>query len=43
MEAPIVAALGDDLDDVVDQLAVWSARCVEAGAFPPDVFKRAAG
>ena len=43
MESSIVAALGDDLESVIDQLDEWSARCVAAGAFPPDVFKRAAG
>ena len=30
-------------DDVVGTLDEWSARCVAARAFPPDVFKRAAG
>ncbi|MET0188340.1 MAG: hypothetical protein ABW212_05025 [Pseudonocardia sediminis] len=39
----LIAALGDDLGTVVERLARWSARCVEAGAFPPDVRKRAAG
>lgn len=43
MERSIVDAIGDDLDDVVDQLDEWSGRCVEAAAFPPDAFKRAAG
>lgn len=41
--APVVAALGDDLEDVVARLEEWSAACVAAGAFPPDVHKRAAG
>lgn len=43
MEQSVVAALGDRIDAVVDQLDAWSRRCVDAGAFPPDVFKRAAG
>ena len=43
MEQTIVTALGDRLDAAVEQLDAWSTRCVEAGAFPPDVFKRAAG
>jgi len=43
MESSIVATLGDDLDGLIEQLDEWSARCVAAGAFPPDVFKRAAG
>lgn len=42
-EQPIVDALGDELDAVVERLDVWSARCVAAGAFPPDHRKRAAG
>lgn len=40
---PMVEALGDDADPVVAQLERWSSRCVDAGAFPPDVHKRAAG
>ena len=43
MEQPIVDALGADLDAVTAQLDEWSATCVARGAFPPDVFKRAAG
>ncbi|RZT84756.1 hypothetical protein EV383_1610 [Pseudonocardia sediminis] len=39
----LLEALGDDLGPVTERLAAWSARCVEAGAFPPDVRKRAAG
>ena len=41
--APVVDALGNDLDDVVTSLERWSAACVAAGAFPPDPRKRAAG
>jgi hypothetical protein len=40
---PLVDALGDDLDGVVQRLDAWSERCVAAGAFPPDQLKRAAG
>jgi hypothetical protein len=43
LERSIVEALGDGFDGVVARLDEWSARCVAAGAFPPDVFKRAAG
>jgi hypothetical protein len=43
MERPIVEALGGELDALVGRLDDWSAQCVEARAFPPDVFKRAAG
>jgi len=39
----LLAAVGDDLDAVVEQTDAWSQRCVEAGAFPPDIRKRAAG
>ena len=42
-EQPVVEALGDDLPSVVERLDAWSTRCVAAGAFPPDVLKRAAG
>jgi hypothetical protein len=42
-QQPILDAIGDDLDGVVDQLNRWSAACVEAKAFPPDIYKRAAG
>ena len=41
--APVVAALGDDLDEVVTSLERWSSACIAAGAFPPDPRKRAAG
>lgn len=41
LEAGVVDALGDDA--VLSELANWSQRCVAAGAFPPDVYKRAAG
>jgi hypothetical protein len=40
---PIVDAIGDDLDEVVDRLGAWSQACIDAGAFPPDARKRAAG
>jgi hypothetical protein len=39
----LIAALGDDLKVVVEQADAWSQRCVEEGAFPPDIRKRAAG
>ncbi len=43
LQDPIIAALGDALDPMVEQLADWSQRCIDAAAFPPNVFKRAAG
>jgi Helix-turn-helix family len=43
MEQPVVDALGDALDGLVERLDAWSAACVAAGAFPPDPLKRAAG
>ena len=39
----LVEAVGDALDDVTARLDAWSQRCVEAGAFPVDLRKRAAG
>ncbi len=42
-EQSIVDALGDRLDEVCEQLDVWGTHCIEAGAFPPDILKRAAG
>lgn len=41
--APVVAALGDRLDAVVDRCTRWGAALVERGWFPPDAYKRAAG
>ncbi len=43
MEQPVVEALADGIDPLIEQLSSWSARCIDAGAFPPDVYKRAAG
>ncbi len=40
---PMVAALGDDVDGLVDRLDGWSQLLVERGVFPPDPFKRASG
>ncbi len=41
MEQPVIDAIGDDFDATVESLEVWSAACVEAGAFPPGTFRRA--
>lgn len=41
--AVVVDSLGDDLDAVVGRVGAWSDRIVEAGWFPPDPYKRAAG
>lgn len=38
----VVGALGD-IDSVCQALSRWSERCIEAGAFPRDELKRAAG
>ena len=43
MEQPLIEAIGDDFDRLVAQLDQWSSACIAAGAFPPNVFKRAAG
>jgi hypothetical protein len=43
LEQSIVDALGADADAVTARLGQWSDQCVRQRAFPPDVFKRAAG
>ena len=42
-QAQIGEALGGRLDQVCARLDGWSERCIAAGAFPADIFKRAAG
>jgi hypothetical protein len=42
-EQAIIDALGDRLDEICGRLNHWGQRCIEAGAFPPDILKRAAG
>jgi hypothetical protein len=42
-EEPVVAALGGRFEEVCDRLNHWGQLCIEAGAFPPDILKRAAG
>ena len=41
--APVVAALGDDRDDVLTRCRAWSKALTEHGWFPPDPYKHAAG
>lgn len=41
--APVVTALGDRLDEVVETCNAWSAALLARGWFPPDAYKRAAG
>ena len=41
--APVVAALGEQLDSVVAQCTEWSNAVIDRGWFPPDPYKRAAG
>jgi len=45
LQQPIMDALTGqvDLDDAVSSLAAWSQQCIDAKAFPPNAFKRAAG
>ena len=43
LEQPVVEALGSDSAAFIDQLDAWSQRCIDGKAFPPNVFKRAAG
>lgn len=40
---PLVDGLGDRFASVVERTAQWGARCIVAGAFPPDVRKLACG
>jgi hypothetical protein len=42
-EQSIVDRLGARLADVCEQLEVWARCCIEAGTFPDDALKRAAG
>ncbi|GAC1656253.1 MAG: hypothetical protein NVS4B12_28850 [Ktedonobacteraceae bacterium] len=43
MEQPIIDAIGSDLESLVTQLNGWGELCIQAGAFPPSIQKRAAG
>lgn len=43
MEQPLVDAIGSGLEEVVERLNAWGAACIDAGAFPPNPLKRAAG
>ena len=43
LEESILVGIGADLDAVIADLNAWSQVCVDAAAFPPNVFKRAAG
>ena len=42
LDQPLIDAIAD-LDAINVPLRDWSQRCIDAGAFPPDPFKRAAG
>jgi hypothetical protein len=42
-DAPVIAAIGDDLPRVLAELETWGRACIDAGTFPRDQFKRAAG
>lgn len=43
LEQPLLAAIGPELDQVLDQLNDWARQVTAAGDFPPDPRKRAAG
>ena len=43
LDAPVIAAIGNDLPRVLAELETWGRACIDAGAFPRDGFKRAAG
>ena len=42
LDQPLIDAIGD-VESLLDPLLLWSQRCIDAGAFPPDPFKRSAG
>jgi hypothetical protein len=42
-QSELIEALGSGLDALAEQVDGWSTLCVRAGAFPPDIRKRAAG
>lgn len=42
-EEGVLAAIGDDLDEVVERCGAWAGHVVARGWFPPDPYKRAAG
>jgi hypothetical protein len=39
----VIDALGEDLDELIDQAERWSEAIVARGWFPPDPYKRASG
>lgn len=41
LEQPVIDAIGDDLDSTVASLDSWSAACIAAGFYTPDIYKRA--
>ena len=43
MEQPLIDAIGSDFETLAAQLNAWAELCIKAGAFPPNIQKRAAG
>jgi hypothetical protein len=41
MQESVIEAIGDDLDATVAALDTWSAACIAAGFYTPDIYKRA--
>ncbi len=41
MQQSVIDAIGDDLDAAVASLNDWSAACIAAGYYTPDIYKRA--
>lgn len=41
MQQAVIDAIGDDLDATVTSLDAWSAKCIAAGLYTPDIYKRA--
>ena len=41
--APVLEAIGPDLNEVITRCTVWSKQILDRGWFPPDAYKRASG
>jgi len=41
LEQPVIDAIGDDFESTVASLDTWSAACIAAGLYTPDIYKRA--
>jgi len=41
MQQAVIDAIGAELDATITSLNAWSARCIAAGLYTPDIYKRA--